>query len=141
MTILRFMSAHEAIRLLNGETLERDTDHAGNGFKSTSRGFCFAIADGNWLAAIYDAATRLSGIVIMDTCLVATLKEHPAHTFVMTKGHYRGGMTDEISTVEYDLNDFDDWKLYTPELPPVASPFKVISSINWQDAVLTRSSE
>lgn len=140
MLILRFMSAHEAICLLNGETLQRDTKHADNGYNSTSVGFCFAIVKEHEPSGIYHAAKYLSGIAMMDTCLVGELAEGWAAKFKITTGRYKEGIVEELSATEYSLADFEGWQLLTPELPPVEQMFKIIASSNWLAPVLTRSS-
>ena len=139
MILLRFMSAHEAIRLLQGDTVHRDVDHKAQGNKTTSIGHCFVIVKEH-SGGIYDSAKYLSGIAMMDACLIGTLKTNPDHLFEQTKGWYQDGWTPEICAVDYSLSDFDDWEICTPELPPYDQMFKMIASPNWLNPVQTASS-
>jgi hypothetical protein len=139
MRVIRFMSAHEAIRLLNGDQLHNDTDHSHES-RTNSIGFCFVIASDSDSAeeAIYAAAQYLTGIVTMDCCFIGRLV--PPLSFKKTNGYYKGGHIDELSATSYRLSDYDAWKFYTPRLPDVLNPFKIISSINWEKPVLTTAS-
>lgn len=139
--ILRFMSAHEAIHLLQGGRLGNRTNHWQVGGRSTSVGFCFAIPKyDNDRSSIYYAAKYLSGIVDMDVCLVASLKDNG--DFMESEGHYSVGKLPERCVVDYSLKDFSEWALYTPIIygPEV---MRVIPrhSRDWEAPMLTASSE
>jgi hypothetical protein len=140
MLILRFMSANEAIRLLDGDRLHNDTHHGAAGQRTTSIGFCFAIGPTTDIeTAIYLVSKNLSGIGVMDVCLSALLPDELPPGYETTTGYYKIGETKEICTTDYSLADFDDWRMYTPQLPPTAQPFKVIGSMHWRKPILTRS--
>lgn len=109
MRLVRFMSAAEAIKLLQGYDVRNKTVHRESGQDSSSVGFCFALTK----AEIYSAAAILSGITIMHICLVAEVDEPPLR-FVRTYGRYKGGPLPEISTTRYSLRDFDKWAFYAP---------------------------
>ena len=130
------MSANEAIRLLDGQTLENHTVHRAVGQNSDSVGFCFAIGSGK--DGIYKAAQRLSGVTTMDVCLLGKLKRPTPDRYKYTKAFYAAGYLEELSTETYDLQDFAEWKMYTPEPPPPEMLVKLISSFNWQRPQLVK---
>jgi hypothetical protein len=141
MRLVRFMSAHEAFKLLDGAVIKNTTDHRRGGARSSSVGACFAIVtDSDDVAAIYKTAKYLSGIVTMDTCIIATLKEPQPEAFTQGRALYSAGHLDEMCATAYSRDNFDSWKLYTPQLPPVQQMIKVISSFNWRTPVLTKES-
>lgn len=136
MKVLRFMSAHEAIRLIRGETLQNTTDHRALGSRTTSIGFCFALADGDPAVAMHEAAKYLSGITDMEACLFGTLKS----SFDKTDGLYSIGRRDELCTTHYSLEDFKDWELYAHSfIPPTM--LRLIASPHWEQPVLVTSSK
>ncbi len=137
MRLVRFMSAHEIIRLLDGQTVQNDTVHRTAGQNSDSVGFCFAIASGK--DGIYEAAQRLSGVTTMDICLLGKLKRPTPDRFKYYKAFYAAGYLEELATVEYSLQDFADWKIYAPEPPGPEYLVKIISSQNWQRPQLVKS--
>lgn len=141
MKLLRFMSAHEAIKLLDGKTLRNSTDHhLDDGQATDSIGFCFAIVDNRFTldtSAIYEAAHRLSGVAIMDICLVATAEKLPKR-YVKSWGHYKGGKLPEYSTEQYGLKDFREWAFYAPHDRSGLLP---VFSGNWEHPRLSTKKE
>lgn len=134
--VLRFMSAHEAIKLLTLQTLHNSTDHRQAGNKSESVGFCFVQINALEASEIYDHATYLSGVVSMDVCLIAQLKD--AIQFKPGKAYFSVGERTELATEFYALTCFEDFKLYTPQH---MSSIHLLAptSRNWEKPVLTMS--
>lgn len=128
--VLRFMSANEAIKLLQGERLHNETNHRETGNSSDSIGFCFAIMEGG---DIYQHATYLSGITNMGACLIGKLK--PEIEWIKNKARFSAGMRTELCTTDYDLNDFSEWSMYTPKLDE-GIQLMAPSSRNWDEPVL-----
>lgn len=137
MKLLRFMSAAEALKLVQGKTVVNRADHHLDNQQTTnSVGFCFLIVDNRITldtTAIYTAAQMLSGVTIMDICLVATVEKRPRR-FAETWGHYRDGDMPELSAEKYSLRDFAEWKFFAPhDRSGLMPPF----SGNWVNPVLT----
>lgn len=68
MTVHRFMSMAEFQKLLKGETLHNSTNHAKDGYKTSSVGFCFTTDDPD------EAIHYLSGNVDTDVCVTFDVK-------------------------------------------------------------------
>lgn len=149
--LLRFMSADEAIRLLDGQTIERDTNHRALGNHTTSIGACFAIDNtpNTNPKAMYKTSSRLTGLAMMDVCLIGIIDAGNAPAFRKSTGQYNVGTREnpeigdwpEMCSTAYRLADFERWWIYTPQLPPYDQMFKLIASHNWQEPVLTRKGQ
>jgi hypothetical protein len=131
MKLIRFMSAAEAIRLLNGGRLHNKANHREGEWKSsTSVGFCFAVAgDGLAKQEIYQAARLLSGITTMHVCLIAHIDDDDvAIRFTLTSGKYSSGRVQELSATKYGLDNFTEWAMFAPR---DLNPLIPIASVNW----------
>lgn len=140
MKLIRFMSAAEAILLLQGRRLQNKTVHNQGEWKSsTSVGFCFAIAENLPIRQeIYYASQRLSGITDMHVCLVAELPDGPSIHFRETSGKYSGGTFPELCTTKYKLDDFLTWAMFAPTNIKGTMP---IFSGNWVNPKLITKAE
>lgn len=138
--VLRFMSAAEAIKLLDGQTLHNRTDHGAAGWTTDSVGFCFAlIGDSSEdTYAIYHASKILSGITIMDVCLIGNLHKNAAEAWKLGYGKYATGKHKEFSTNNYSLEDFASWSLYAPY---DRNPLSPTYSGNWDTPEFVTSNE
>lgn len=133
MKVLRFMSAEEAIKLLAGIALVNRTEHKRLGQASTSVGFCFFILpdEAGDAKPVYKAAGMLSGITLLQVCLVAELA--PGVRFRRSTGHYKTGKEKELCTASYKLGDFASWRIYAPTGQSTLMP---LFSGNYEDPVL-----
>ena len=80
MILHRFMSNKEYLNLLMGETLTNTTNHAANGQRSTSVGFCFFIEEPD------KAIHWLSTIVSTDWCVTFDI---PDQLLTKSRARYR----------------------------------------------------
>lgn len=148
--VLRMMSAHEALTLLQGKAIESHLVHADLGNHSDSIGCCFAIDNTPHTnpQALLAVARRVSGLATIEVGLIGIIHEASTHKFKLGKADYNVGTADEpergtlpeMSATHYRLDDFERWWLYTPEPIPYHQNFKIISSLNWMEPVLTASS-
>lgn len=141
MRVLGFMSAAEAINLVNGRTLRNRADHKALGQSSDSVGFCFAIAGdtgGDDSYALHGAAKLLSGITTMDVCLIGDLHKNKTEAWHLGYGKYATGNRKEFSTDSYSLADFSQWSLYAPH---DRNPLIPLYSANWTEPVLINDSQ
>lgn len=131
MKLYRFMSNAECKKLLLGKVLENHTDHSvTRGKASTAKGFCFGIGDKEQARKDF---RRLKGIVDINTLVVADVKLESEGKFTSCQGRYidydkMGAegkklgdypafdkphkMFDEYCTMEYSLNDFEEYHVY-----------------------------
>lgn len=127
------MSVNEAFQLIKGGTVYNDKDHKKAGNLTNSVGSCFAILPPKHTdIEIFEFATFLSGITTMDIAFVGTIKTPSRKGFVRSWGGYKAGKLKEMSTVEYKLEDFENWHMYAPNdrytfLPTI--------SANWYNPV------
>lgn len=101
MILHRFCSEEELTKYLSGITLVNTTDHAANGCRTTSKGFCFFSQDPE------KAIHWLSGIVDMDWLVTFEIKER----FVKrSKGNYeidgKPKLITEYCSMSYDRSTF-----------------------------------
>lgn len=85
MRIYRFMSELETFKLLKGERLVNETNHAASGRKSTAIGFSFGIGS---LKQVKRDYRRLNGIVTSEYLLVAQTGKRPNINLSKCKGLY-----------------------------------------------------
>lgn len=138
--LLRFMSANEAIKLLQGERLYNQTVHRETGHSSDSVGFCFAVLNALHPELIYVHARYLSGITCMNVCLIGSLKK--GQKWQKNLARFSAGMRSEYATQDYSLDDFEDWAMYTPQIPqPPEIHLYAPVSTNWTEPVLATKKE
>lgn len=124
MIVHRFMSDKEYKSLMAGETLTNTTNHAANGKRSTSVGFCFFTEEPD------KAIHWLSTIVTTDWCVTFDI---PDQLLTKSRAHYRDPEHDsfehpysiwrtEWCLQEYSLADVnvigatEQWKHYVENL-------------------------